>query len=321
MPEKTKISVIIPSAPDRSFEPILHNLEKIKPAHVVFEVFVIKGTWPPVQRNMGIRAASGEYIFLFDDDVIIPRGSIERALETFEHNQDVRVVGGPNLTPPENDYIQHCFGLAHASPFIGLETSVRYRKTKGVNKVSEKHLISCNLAFRSKVLKENPFDPQIFPNEENELIGRISGKGNLLAYNPEFFVYHHRRKNLAAFMKQIYNWGKGRALHSMEKPQHFDALFFVPLLFLFYLISLIWIQYPWYFLPLAAYILLDFAFAVEAVFSFKKWSSLAVMFWLFPLTHITYALGLLTGLIGFWSEKEKNIPEEKEFLLIKIDMT
>ena len=184
MPKTIKISVIIPSAPDRSVEPVLHNLETIRPNHVALEVFVIKGTWPPIQRNMGIKAATGEYIFLFDDDVIIPGGTIEKALETFERNPDVQVVGGPNLTPPENDYIQHCFGFAHASPFVGLQTAARYRPVKEINKVTEKHLISCNLAFRGKMLKENHFDPKIFPNEENELLSRISVKGHLLAYNP-----------------------------------------------------------------------------------------------------------------------------------------
>lgn len=286
----------------------------------MFEVFIIKGTWPPIQRNMGIRAATGDFIFLFDDDIIIPKGSIEKALETFEHNPDIQIVGGPNLTPPENDYIQHCFGFAHASPFVGLQTAARYRAFKKIGKVTEKHLISCNLAFRAKVLRDNPFDPGIFPNEENELMGRISGKGHLLAYNPDFFVYHHRRKTLGAYMKQIYNWGRGRTFHSLKRPAHFDPMFFIPLLFLIYLISLLWFRPAWYLLPLTAYMILDFVFAVETGATFKKWSSLAVMLWLFPVTHITYALGLLEGFVSFRNEEEKKIPEEKEFLLIKIGM-
>jgi GT2 family glycosyltransferase len=270
--------------------------------------------------SAAIRASTGGYIFLFDDDVIIPNGVIEKALETFERNPDVQVVGGPNLTPPENDYIQHCFGFAHGSPFVGLHTAARYRAAKKIGKITEKHLISCNLAFRSKVLKENPFDPKIFPNEENELIARISGKDNLLAYNPDFFVYHHRRKNLAAYIKQIFNWGRGRTLHSVKKPKNFDAVFFVPMLFLFYLASLVWIHNAWYSLPLSMYIILDFIFTVETAVSFKSFESMAMMFWLFPLTHITYALGLFAGFFSFWKDGEKELPEEKEFLLIKIEM-
>jgi len=298
---------------------VLKNLQKIKPAGTDMEILVIKGTWPPLQRNMGIREATGDYIFLFDDDIIIPPGSIEKALETFQNNPDIHVVGGPNLTPPENDYLQHCFGYAHASPFVGLETAVRYHPTYGLKKVTEKHLISCNLAFQAKTLKENHFDPNVFPNEENELMARLTKKGFLLAYNPEFFVYHHRRKNLPAFFKQIFNWGRGRTIHSIKKPDHFDAFFFAPLIFVLYLISLIWYRESWYLYPLYAYLLTDLAASLEAAYTHKNWSSPGVTFWLFPMTHLTYAFGLLAGFSTLW-ESEKKLPEEKEFLLIKVEL-
>ncbi len=316
----TKVTILIPSAPYRSADEVLINLQKIKPHGVDLEIFVIKGTWLPIQRNMGIKAATGDYIFFFDDDIIIPPGIIEQALKTFENNPDVQVVGGPNITPPENDYIQHCFGFAHASPFVGLETAARYRPTRGIKKVSEKHLITCNLAFRTKTLKENLFDPHICPNEENELLARLSKKGHLLAYNPDFFIYHHRRKNVQAYVKQIFNWGRGRTLHSIKRPGHFDFTFFVPVVFLFYLLSLVWIHMPWYFLPLAAYCALDVIFSAGTAAEFKKVSSFFVMLVLFPLTHLTYAFGLLAGLSTLWRQ-DKTLPEEKDFLIIKIDLT
>jgi len=320
MPEKRKISILIPSAPDRSVDDVLDNLKKIKPYNTDLEIFVIKGNWLPVQRNMGIKAATGDYIIFFDDDIVIPKGVIEEAIETFENNPDVQVVGGPNVTPPENDYIQHCFGFAHASPFVGLQTAARYRPTKGIKKVTEKHLITCNLAFRAKTLKENLFDPVICPNEENDLLARLTQKGYLLAYNPDFFIYHHRRKTLKAYMKQIYNWGRGRTLHSIKSPSHFDLSFFVPLFFLFYIISLIFIHEPWYFLPLVLYIFLDTVFAIQTALEAKKPSAFWMMMFLFPLTHLTYAIGLLIGVSVVWQEA-KRIPEEKEFLLIKVELT
>ncbi len=284
------------------------------------EIFIIKGTWLPVQRNMGIKAATGDYIFFFDDDIIIPKGKIEKALETFEKNPEVQVVGGPNLTPPENSYIQHCFGFAHASPFVGLETAARYRPVSNIGTVSEKHLITCNLAFRAKTLKENLFDPEICPNEENDLLARLTKKGCLLAYNPEFYIYHHRRKSLRAYMKQIYNWGKGRTLHSVKKPDHLDPTFFVPVFFLIYLVSLVWIHLPLYFFPLIAYLALDASFSLMTAIEWENASVFFTMLGLFPLTHLVYAVGLIAGISALWKEP-KNIPEEKEFLLIKVEMS
>ncbi len=318
MPENIKISVIIPSAPDRSFETVLQNLEKVKPPHVCLEVFIIKGTWPPLQRNMGIKAATGKYIFFFDDDIIIPEGSIEKALETFEKNPEVQVVGGPNITPLENSFMQQCIGHAHASFFTGLQTSVRYYPSKNLKKINENHLTTCNLAFRSKILKENLFNPELYANEENELLGRIVRKGNLLAYNPDFFIYHHRRKNLFAYVRQIFKWGEGRTLHSLKQPAHFKISFFIPLLFLGYCISLIWFHPSWYFTPLSLYIILALLFSEYTCWIKKKYSYHAVLPWLFFITHISYALGSLWGFFTIF--KELNLPEEKDFLLIKIDV-
>ena len=329
MHKKIKISVIIPSAPDRSFEAILQNLEKIKPPHVEMEIFIIKGTWPPLQRNMGIKAATGDYIFFFDDDIIIPAGSIEAALATFEENPEIQVVGGPNITPLESSFIQQCIGQAHASFFTGLQTSIRYRKSRAPKTVNENHLITCNLAFRTKILKENLFNPALFANEENELLGRLVRKGNLLAYNPDFFIYHHRRKNIAQYAKQIFKWGEGRTLHTIKRPAHFKPTFFIPLLFLGYCISLIWLHptetnSTVYYLPLVTYLILALIFSTITCMREKnshrrpRWSYLLVLPWLFFVTHISYAFGLLWGFFTIF--KELHLPEEKDFLLIKIEL-
>ena len=320
MEKPAKISIVIPSAPDREFTPILENLKKIQPHGIAMEIFIIKGTWPPLQRNLAIKQASGEYIFLFDDDVIVPDGGIQQVLKTFAQNPAIQVIGGPNITPPGNSFIQHCFGFAHASYFIGLETAVRYYPAKKPPRVDENHLISCNLAFRSTVLKHHLFDPEIFPNEENELLGRILKSGNLLSYNPDFIVHHHRRKNIRAYIGQIFNWGKGRTIHSFKRIKHFKPLFFVPAFFLFYLISLIWFHPRWYCLPLIIYGLVDVLFSFNVAIEGKKWRYFGVMVWLFPLTHITYALGLLFGFTQLGTQQQK-LPEEKSFQLIKIEVS
>ena len=306
------------------------------------EIFIIKGTWPPLQRNMGIKAATGDYIFFFDDDIIIPAGSIEAALATFQKNPPpahhaisksteatIQVVGGPNITPLENSFIQQCIGQAHASFFTGLQTCIRYRKSHAPKTVNENHLITCNLAFRTKILKENLFNPELFANEENELLGRLVRKGNLLAYNPDFFIYHHRRKNIAQYAKQIFKWGEGRTLHTLKRPAHFKPTFFIPLLFLGYCISLIWLHptetnAAVYYVPLVIYLMLALIFSTMTCMREKKsrgrprWTYILVLPLLFFITHISYAFGLLWGFFTIF--KELHLPEEKDFLLIKIEL-
>lgn len=275
-----------------------------------------------MQRNIAIRKAGGDFIFLFDDDIIVKKGTIEKVLEEFAHQPEIEVIGGPNLTPPENGFLQHCFGFAHGSWFTAGKTSARYSPARETLSADEDILISCNLAFRAKTLKTNPFDPYVFPNEENDLLGRMSAKGVRMMYTPEFWVYHHRRRTFKAYLKQIFNWGKGRMRRTLSKPESFSPAFFVPLAFLFYLISLLTYNPIWYLAPLGLYLALDLGFSAVAAFKGKNPVYLPAMFFIFPLTHVFYALGLLTGLYPRRPKGEKvRIPRESEMHLIEITIS
>ncbi|MCC7197738.1 glycosyltransferase [Candidatus Peregrinibacteria bacterium] len=305
------ITIIIPSAPYRNAEEILANLKKVAPKNKHIEVLIIKGTWPPLQRNVGIKQAKGKYIFFFDDDIVVPPGSIQQALQTFEINPHIAVVGGPNLTPPGNTFLQHCFGEAHASAFTGLHTSVRYKKVNDLKNVNENHLITCNLAFKADILKANPFGTEIYANEENELLGRLVRKGHKLAYNKDFFVYHHRRPTIGKYLKQIVAWGAGRTMHTLKRPAHLDLTFFVPLAFLFYLLSLTIFSPLWYQAPLFVYFILAILFAIRISISNKNPLYLLVMPWIFLATHLSYAIGLLLGF--FQNFQHRELPDPKSF--------
>jgi len=311
MSGQVDITIIIPSAPDRNADDILANLKKVAPKNLHIEVLIIKGTWPPLQRNVGIKEAKGKYIIFFDDDIIVPPGAIEEALKTFHNNKEIAVVGGPNLTPLSDDIQQHCFGEAHASLFTGLHTSVRYKKVYNLKEVNENHLITCNLAFKANVLKENPFGTDIYANEENELLGRLIRKGYKLAYNPEFFVYHHRRPTIRKYVKQIMAWGAGRTMHTIKHPDHLDLTFFVPLIFFFYMIGLLVYQATWYQIPIIVYIFLAIGFSLQIALRERNIVYFILMPWIFLGTHLSYGLGLFLGF--FQVSKQKKLPDPKSF--------
>lgn len=291
-----KISIVIASAPDRNVDEVITSLKSTQPKNIEYEIIVIKGTRVSIQRNMGIQKATGKYLFLFDDDVIIPSGVVEKVVEIFEQRSDIHVIGGPNLTPPSDNFLQHCFGYAHANYFVGLKTAARYYQSN-TTKADENLLISCNLAFRSEILKKNLFDPNLYCNEENELLNRIVQQNKKLFYSKDFFVYHHRRKNIAAYIKQIFRWGIGRTAHMLKHVSHSNPIFLVPLAFVFYLISLILFHPLWYLTPFLLYLILDLIFSIQVVITSKQISSIFVMPWLFLLTHISYGLGLLWGFL------------------------
>ncbi len=309
-----KISIVIASAPDRSTDEILSSLKQIQPKNIEFEILIVKGTHLSVQRNMGIEKATGEYIFLFDDDVIIPDGIIQKVIAIFESEPKIDVIGGPNLTPPTDNFLQHCFGYAHANYFTGLNTSARYYPAN-IQEADENLLIGCNLAFRSEIIKNNLFDPEMDCNDENEVLNRIIQKGGNLRYSKDFFVYHHRRKTVSAYIKQIFRWGIGRTMHFFKHTKNVSPIFLVPLVFVLYLISLSVYNPGWYLLPALLYIILALSFALQIAIYYKSPFSVFIMPWLFLITHISYGCGLFWGIILKIYQKPRPISERKNFKL------
>src|SRR5438477_3917144 len=74
------------------------------------EIMVARGKQPSVQRNAGIKAARGELIYFLDDDSLPRPEGLRRAVSHFI-NPAVKIVGGPNLCPPDAPGLEQVFAL------------------------------------------------------------------------------------------------------------------------------------------------------------------------------------------------------------------
>lgn len=315
---KEKISVVICSLPDRSVDFTIQNLKEIRPKNVTMEIIIVKGKWLPIQRNIGAEHSTGHYIFYFDDDLIIPKGSIESALATFKNNPQISALGGPNVTPPKNTFLQHCFGYALASWFVGFNTATRYWPSSKIKNVTESNLTGCNMAFTKSTLDHTRFDPHLMPNEENNLLEKLRLNGKKLAYDAGFIVYHHRRPTLKKYIRQIYSWGKGRTDHILREPDHFRIQYYVPVLFALYLLSLLFCHHVYYLLPLFLYLILIIAFSLQTTFRAKNIAYIFVMPFIFTITHLAYAAGLIAGF--FTMSHPPQLPPKESFTTAKINV-
>jgi hypothetical protein len=94
----------------------------------------------------------------------------------------------------------------------------------------------------------------------------------------------------------MFSYGRGRAQQTLIAGSG-SIIGFIPLLFLIYvaLLPFIW-SIRLYFIPLCIYVALDICFTVATIGS--SGSILAgLLFFLFPLMHISNGYGLLFGLI------------------------
>jgi len=234
-----RVSIIIPARPDQS------EIQAVKAARQLdypadqLEIIVARGKQPSIQRNTALRAATGDWIYFLDDDSIPPAKNLRVAAKNFS-DPAVKMIGGPNLCPPNAPPLEQVFAVVLASWLAFGPSRARYAKVGNVRATSEKELILCNqMARRADVLELGGFNEALYPNEENALMDELQNRGGKLIYDPEFFVHRRPRSTLKSFFKMLRTYGRGRAEQFRVNPTLGSAPNFVPPLFCLYLLLLI----------------------------------------------------------------------------------
>ena len=241
--EQTSISVIIPACSDSENLPVLFSLKNVDYPKDKVEIILSIGLWPSAQRNSATKIAKGDILYFFNKDAQPESDIFKKAVSILNSGEEIAGVGGPDLTPSDNNYIQHLLGYAMSSYFTHWKMRARYAQI-GKQRISdEKELLLSNLAIKKSVfLASGGFDEKLYPNEENEIINRITKKGYKFVYSPDIKIYRDRRKTLSGFVKQFYRYGQGRMKQIFIEGGIKNLQFLIPLVFLVYLLALIFIK-------------------------------------------------------------------------------
>jgi cellulose synthase/poly-beta-1,6-N-acetylglucosamine synthase-like glycosyltransferase len=265
------------------------------------EILVARGRQPSAQRNAGMKAARGELIYFLDDDSVPEPENLKTAARHFQQTE-VKMVGGPNICPPEASTLEKIFALVLASRLAFGPSRARYIATGKVRETTEKELILCNLvARRDALLGLGGFNEALYPNEENALMDELQKRGGKLLYDPQLVVARRPRSSLKSFARMLMTYGRGRAEQFRLHPTFGSALNFVPPIFLIYLLgtSVALAVAPVLgrilLLPLALYglcVLLQAAFLAVNAPIFHALLAMPLI----VLTHLLYGWGFWRGL-------------------------
>ena len=288
---------------------------------------------PAQRRDLAINEAQGEILAFIDDDAYPESTWLTAALPYFS-DITIAAVGGPGVTPPEDDLRKQVSGWCSASP-LGGGPSAFYRflpsKVREVQDYPSMNLIVRKADF-SMV---GGFDSSFWPGEDTKLCADLTLKiGKKIIYDPKVLVYHHRRAIFKDHLRQNGRYGFHRGYFARILPQTsrklvylFPSLFTILVLLMpavaiitqilgfsrrfgrdpdftsgqFFIFNFITISLA-YFLMMAAYLLL---LVVNALWVWRISRRLPVALLTMPaifLTHFWYGAQFIRG---FFSKKVK----------------
>jgi O-antigen biosynthesis protein len=165
-------------------------------------------------RNTGIAASTGEIIAFTDSDCRADEDWLCYTIADLLRG-GFAGIGGHNLLPPEDSAVAAAVMVSPGGPAHVMLTD---REAE--------HVPGCNMAFYKHALLEiDGFDP-VFrkAGDDVDVCWRIMEQGYKIGFSPSGFVWHYRRSNVGAYLKQQAGYGEAEALLSHKHPEYFSLL-------------------------------------------------------------------------------------------------
>jgi succinoglycan biosynthesis protein ExoA len=288
------ISVVIPLGKNREIEAV----ESIKKQKNVTHHFIEIGPNPSRNRNAGVKKARTPLVAFINGHTMLSDNWSEEVISFFRRYPSVDIVGGPQLSPPNEKFFGKVSGYALSSLFGAADVSARYTALKEINfNADERSLTSSNLICRRKVFKKIGFDESLYPGEDPKFIEDAKKEGFCVAYSPDIRVFNRRRSTFFSLAKQIFGYGftrtrKESIFKTLKKP-----LFLVPSLFVLYLLFLPTLLYiSWRFIfPVLLYFALALFFSIHESIKNNNFFALFFLPFVFSTIHISYGAGFIYG--------------------------
>lgn len=167
---------------------------------------------PNAARNLGIGASVGDIVCFTDGDCKVPPDWIRRITYEFQKDSKISCVGG-SVLPSLYTFLGR-YSIETLVSIFPKYTEVHvFTKDQMLDQpfTQKRYPVSCNLAFRRKVLEElGGFNEEFWGGwEEFELLYRMVDQGYSIVVDPEIVVYHRPRSSLLEMLRQAYRYGKG----------------------------------------------------------------------------------------------------------------
>ena len=153
--------------------------------------------------NLGILAATGEYIGYVNGHSELPSDYVRRMVELARHH-DAWSVGG-RIDRVSETPTQAAFAAVMSHPLGVGDSSHNYATTAGPAET-----VFPGFWPRWVFERIGLLDERMIANEDNELSHRIRDAGGLVWYDPSVVIRYHPRASFGASFRQLHGYGSGK---------------------------------------------------------------------------------------------------------------
>lgn len=260
----------------------------------------------PFARNIGLRAAEGEYVAMLDAHVLFDPDYIEVCLREMRRHDAIACGGRVVVTPANGSTQAQLVAWTVAAPFVSSRKSMRTLKGGFVDTLPYP-------VFRKQAMIDvGAYDERLARNQDNDLTSRLLAAGHRLYLTPLTKSYYRPRSTLRSMIRYAARAGYWNGVTLRANRSALSGRHLVPGAFVAVLVAptgasaAAWVarrgrRRSTWLLPSAAALLLHLVGgAVTAAQTFATTRRRAAA--LLPLYalafHVAYGLGVLAGLPG-----------------------
>lgn len=181
----------------------------------------LRYVWQPngglaAARNACIVGASGELVWLLDDDMVVTREALQHHLG--HRRETARILMGPcQVRSGDPDIVRSTWWYEE-----------RHRRLTVDGRVRDPHDSSfANTSAPTSLLREHPFDERFkgYGVEDFELALRLLALGEVIAFDPGAVVIHDYRPSRSESLRKLREEGTNRIKFVDLHPSHGDVVF------------------------------------------------------------------------------------------------
>ncbi len=221
---------------------------------------------PGPSRNFGFSHALGDYFVVFDSDCILPSVYFE-AVEKGLAETNLDAWGGPDKAHENFTLLQRAMGYTMSSVLTtggirGAKKRLGWFQPRSFNMGISRKVFEITGGFK--------FDRYA---EDIEFSIRMKNTGFKVGLIPDAYVFHKRRTNFVQFYKQVFNFGKGRALIGGLYPGEVKITHWFPAIFSLgtvLMLLLLLVSQPLFIFAFSAFVVYLFAIFIHALIVSKN---------------------------------------------------